>query len=266
MIYIPSYRRSERLMNRINTLQWISEEHRKQTWLVVREDDVDAYNPVVDHYRVGLVVIPSEAYDNRFFGWGDTMDWIVNYASKFSERFIIMDDDLKLAYRPDLEVAEWKPFTEEIFDAAMATLLTTSMDIPYMGLRERQFSDAKKTEYEDGSRFIHIFSFYAPFFIQHPEYRYRNTDQRFMTDLKMLLTLLTNGVTTRTWNRYVHDDVPDADGGCSTMRTVEGYNESAIQLYRAFPDFVSLRQKTNWGDTRIGTMISWKKARAYGQR
>ena len=171
-----------------------------------------------------------------------------------------MDDDLKLSFRPALTERKWIAMEDEHFKLGLEALLSTNMDIPYMGWRERQFSDSHQDEYEDNARFIHVFSFYSQFFERNRQFRYRATEQRFMTDLRMLLSLLSAGVRTRAWMRYCHDDVPDSKGGCSTMRTVEAYNESAIQLYREFPDVVKLRQKTNWGDVRIGTTISWSKA------
>lgn len=267
MIFIPSYKRAARLGKTINTLQFLSAEWRLRTTLVVREDEEEAYLPIAKTYGVGLHAIPRACYDGKdFFGWGDTMDYIVDLGSRNHERFVIMDDDLKLAYRPSLEVRKWEPMTADTFNLAMDCLMTTSWETPYMGLRERQFSDQRKNEHDDGTRFIHVFSFYGPFFRARTDFRYRNTEQRFMTDLKMLLSLLVAGINTRTWNRFVHDDIPDAEGGCSTMRTIEGYNESAIQLYKQFPEFVTLRQKTNWGDVRIGTTIAWAKARDYGRR
>jgi len=261
VIYVPSYKRAMRLLTRINTLQWISPEWKKKTYLVVREEEIGSYEKVAGLYGVNLIFIPSSAYENKsFFGWGDTMDWIINYAIERNERFIIMDDDLKLSYRPELTEKKWLPMNNEHFEEGIDKLLTTTYDIPYMGWRERQYSDKHITEYEDNARFIHVFGFYSEFFKNNSKFRYRNSEQKFMTDFRMLLTLLTNGVRTRAWMRYCHDDIPDAEGGCSVMRTVEEYNQSAITLCRDFPDIVTLRQKTNWNDVRLSPTIHWKRA------
>jgi len=261
-LFVPSYKRANRLLTKINTLQWISPEWMGKTFLVVREDEKDVYSAVQAKYEgLRLLTIPKTEYLGKdFFGWGDTMDWILSYAILKFSRFVIMDDDLKLSYRRELKNAIWEPMTFQEFNEGMARLLETYDSIPYMGWRERQFSDGHTEEYEDNARFIHVFGFYSAFFEAHLEYRYRNTEQRFMTDLKMLLSLLVNGVRTRAWMRFCHDDIPDAPGGCSVMRSIEAYNDSAVLLHKTFPDLVALRQKTNWGDARIGTIISWRKA------
>ncbi len=259
-IFVPSYRRSERIMENMSTLDFLSDEWKSKTYLVVREEEENLYKRVAGCYGIGLRTIPKAETSAGFFGWGHTMDWIVDTFTEEFERIVTMDDDLKLAYRKDMQRG-YEAQKPEHFNAMLARLLETDRAIPLMSVTARQFSQKRTEEYRDNARISQLFSFYSPVFCSRPDLRFsRTSGMKFMTDYFFTLNTLSHGIRNRSWNRFTVDDMPDAEGGCSTFRTIEEHSAAAIELSRRFPSLVSLYEKTNWGDNRIGVRVKWLQA------
>lgn len=89
----------------------------------------------------------------------------------------------------------------------------------------------------------------------------------FTEDYYMLLQLLTNGYQNYVSLRWrIRPDVTQAAGGCSSIRTLEGHNESMLFLEKKYPDFVKTYEKAQkvgkeWaGKPKLAAEIAWKKA------
>lgn len=261
-IYIPSYKRANKLSHNLSSLSFIPPSNSQEVFLVLREEEKEEYTEVLDRFKCGAIYIQSSHTAGRFFGWGETMDWILDHVCSLTglDECVIMDDDLKMAYRPTLENI-YTPLNEERWYEFIDRLSEVSCDIPIMSGIARQFSQEKKKEYADNARVNQLYALHLPTFRQHPELRFaRYSGMKFMTDYFFVLSSLQAGIRNRVWNRFTRDDVPDAKGGCSEFRTVEEHSASAVQLCKHFPGLVTLRQKTNWGDVRIGVTIRWSKA------
>jgi hypothetical protein len=90
-----------------------------------------------------------------------------------------------------------------------------------------------------------------------------------MDDFNMTLQLLTRGFANIVSNEWRTSPSPgNARGGASTYRTLTSQNASAHNLKRLFPQFVSIRQKTNWqgmeGGDMVDVTVQWKAAYNHG--
>ena len=86
-------------------------------------------------------------------------------------------------------------------------------------------------------------------------------------DYHVALQLLTMGHQNRVSLKYrINPGTTQAEGGCSTTRTLDIHNKSLEQLREKFPQFVKLREKVaknsgEWsGKTKLAATISWKRA------
>lgn len=255
-IVIPSYRRADRLLKNDGTLRYVSDRYKKNTYIAIRAEDKEAYRPVADFFGVSLHVLmtlPEEAK------WGHTMDAIMD---EFGDRnLVIMDDDLKMTYRPELKVAKWEKMTPLHFDAFMECLASVDNVTPLASGQTRQFSIQHTDEIEYDVRVNQIYSLFMPFFRQHPQFRFsRHSGMPYMSDYYFCLTLLQHGIHNKVFNRFTRDDTPDAPGGCSVFRTAKEHSKAAKMLRDFFPDLVSLYIKDNWDEPRVGVRIKWSKA------
>jgi len=269
-LFIPSYRRSDKILLKSRTLSFISKEWLPYTTFVVREDEADVYKKVLEPYPVSLAVIPSKTIENkqketgREFMWADTMDDILDdiLASciGYQENIVIMDDDLTFAYRPFMGTASPVRMTENAWNDMMQLLMLSDKSCPLSGIPQRGFVTSKQEELDINAPLYGVFGVSVEFFGEHTDYRFCNTGAIHMPDRALVLKLLQNGYTTRVYNRYCTNDVADTSGGCSLNRTAKDHSASAIALKREYPDLVDLTTKTNLGDVRIGTRVQWSKA------
>ena len=85
-------------------------------------------------------------------------------------------------------------------------------------------------------------------------------------DFDVNLQLLTRGFKNRVSAKYmVGCSNTNADGGCSTWRTLEVHNEAQRILHELWPDFIKIREKEvtsgPWkGQVKLATTIQHKKA------
>ncbi len=259
IIAIPSYKRSEMLIKNDGPLQVIPEEIMNRTYLFVREEETEKYLKVAEYFGCGL--LPIDLNDND--GMSETRDAILEYCIDEGIEYVIMlDDDIKFAIH-DLKskATKYYPMDKSDFRNMVTDLLEhTNKDNILTGITARQFSN-NHTEYvQTNSRVVHVFCMYIPTIDIH---NFRFTyGVPFISDYYFVLNLLTHGYTNKVLNQYTRDDVANSPGGCSELRNVDLQNKSAIALYRKFPKFVRLVQKSNgaWKEPRINPVVSWKKA------
>ena len=91
-------------------------------------------------------------------------------------------------------------------------------------------------------------------------------------DFDVNLQLLTRGFKNRISAKYmVTCSETNADGGCSTWRTLDVHNEAQRKLGELWPDFVKVREKVvtsgPWkGHVKLATTIQHKKAYESSQK
>jgi len=91
-------------------------------------------------------------------------------------------------------------------------------------------------------------------------------------DYYVNLQLLTRGIPNRVIYKFISNPgFSNADGGCSTYRTIESHNTACKKLAEKFPEFVSIKTKVAtsgpWkGIERLGINGKWKKAYESSQK
>lgn len=98
------------------------------------------------------------------------------------------------------------------------------------------------------------------------------SDMQLKEDFYISLHFLINGIPLITSYKYAYDRIGGSNtiGGCSIYRNLENSNKSAYKLYKYFPDFVKIREKSvkSWGGEfkkkAIDVIVYNKKAYQYG--
>ena len=262
-IFILSYRRGSRLLRTKGTLNFVSDTWKDRTHIVVREEEIDSYIDAANRFNVNISVLPSSySSSDPLFDWAQTMDFILeeigikeNYDS-----IMLVDDDLVIAYRPDLTTSKGEGVTQVQFDLMMDNLMNRSNDIPIAGIIPRGFSHAFTSPEVHNKTIAGLTCLHVPFFKDNSQYRYFNEKVRHMGDRYMCLNTLTHGIQNVAFANFTHDSIINTEGGCSVRRTNQNHSESALNMARMFPDLVKLKVKTNLGDTRLDLHIDWLKA------
>jgi len=213
--------------------------------------------------RYGSAVIGLPDNINRI---APTREWIFNKFRKY--RHMVFDDDLLFVVKepnPN-EGTKWltRKFTEQDFNDAF-DLMNQWMDegFVYGGLLPgSNVPDLKYWPYMDCQRVVTNVFYNGPKVPDNIEWDRCAAAE----DLDVHLQLLTRGFKNRVSVKYmVSTSETNADGGCSTWRTVEVHNEAQRKLAELWPNFVTLREKelTNgpWkGHIKLRTIIQHKKA------
>jgi hypothetical protein len=262
-IFIPSYKRSKRLLTKKGTLDYIPPEYMDMVHLVVRETEAKDYEKAISRYpeKPMLIVIPHEDYSCKYFGWGETLLWELEYADDLGiDRFLHMDDDLKLTYRPSLTMSMYSELSGNRVLTMLAKLFSCDEEFPVTGILHRGFSSSFTEEEIINHRICSAFCIHMPTLVKNWNFIEKAVQNRHMPDRALFLRFLTEGYKNKVFARFCYDDKPQEEGGCSEFRSAEEHSQSALDLREEFPDLVTTRIKTNLGDERIGTIIQWGKA------
>lgn len=271
IIAIPSYGRAQRMMKVLSTIRFISPTYYASLIYYVEKEEEAEYRSTLASVSPLIRVRTTERAEvpKR---WGAIMDLIIDECSQECDVLYLMDDDLKLAYRPELPKNTIVEMSHEKFDEMIENVAALlSEDTPLTAPQYRQFCNTPpkvKPLYENG-RISMIWCLDAKFFREHPEYRfYRESKLPFMADYYFFLKLLVNGYRNVCDNRYLKDDIPNAPGGEQSKRKIEILNESAVALQKMFPQFVTAYVKVGkqfWEDGALGVKIEARKAYEYGR-
>lgn len=264
-IYIPTYKRAEYLLksNRRHTLSWLSKDMLKKVWLIVRYEEGNEYRKVCDKYGCNMSLISL----NHIEGIARTRDMILKDMYNdvcYHTHAFMMDDDLKIAYKPDAKT--YITPTPERVDTMFEVLTShVGVNYPIGGISARQFSNNKTEIFDYDTRIIQVFCFYVPVLMKE-QVKFYTKNMPFMTDYKFVLTYLSKGYHNVVYNRFTRDDNVQTPGGCSEIRDTHNQSLSAKALHLAFPNHTRLVWKNNgtWKERRLNCSVQWKKA--YGSK
>ncbi|GAG21054.1 unnamed protein product, partial [marine sediment metagenome] len=153
MIAIPSYKRSDYLMNKVNTLDHMDSWELERTWLFVREEEEEAYLPVAEKYGCGIATILLHPSD----GIPETRDEIFRHAVDLNFKFLIMiDDDIDFAYKPNAKKYITMTGDNKMYFRAMieTMIIHCNYEVPVVGITARQFSQDKVKKFDCNTRII----------------------------------------------------------------------------------------------------------------
>lgn len=255
MIFIPTRGRVE------NQVTWdrMSPELKAMTYIVCPPEEVE------QHERLGREAVGCEPS-----GIGPTRDFILNLATRYNFRNILMlDDDLTLQIRQ----SEGATISNSSDDDQLRAIrwLSDCLDngFAHAGLAPRFLAFANTKDYLSPSRSMYALAYDVPkvmdvgarFCRGFEEFEGKNTMEDFNMTLQLLQAGLPNVVS------LIHRITPratNASGGCSTWRTGFWASKSAEALAELFPDVVRLRKKKAWqGMTEseiYDVTIQWKRA------
>jgi len=222
---------------------------------------VHEYEPMKERYGDKVLCLPKEV--NRI---APTREWIFNTFK--DTRHMVFDDDLDFVVKEPNpgEGTKWlsRRFTDEDFTEAFG-LLEQWMDegIAYGGfLPAWVIPDVKQWPVRECQRMMTNWFFNGPKIPRDLEWSRVAAAEDFDVNLQ----LLTRGFKNRISSKYmVTCSETNAEGGCSTWRTLEVHNEAQLLLAELWPDFVKVREKIvpsgPWkGQVKLATTIQHKKA------
>jgi len=258
LIGIHSYKRGNWLLKYVNSLSLMSENIISNTKVFIRREDFDNYLGVMGKFGVNLecVDVPKESY------LALTRDIMLDYAIRNNyTHYIMLDDDIRFAIRPHLN-GEYRTSTKEIFEKMIEEVISICNDeYPITGIVARQFSNNFDTLYRENQRIIQLMCIHIPTISKDRVY-FNAINLSCMSDYYFVLSYLKKGYKNKVITMYTRDDKMQTEGGCSVYRTTEMVSASAIKLYKAFPDCVTLAYKNTgtWKENRIDVRMQWKKA------
>lgn len=258
-IYIPSKGRA----NIQRTFSRLPDSVKVNTKIVVPPEDFAAY---ANAHGEAFVLVCHKR------GIAPTRDWILEYGSKEDGKVVMLDDDL--IFQRLRENGQITNCTDEEVVMAFEWLEESLDTYAHAGFAVR-FSDKGNRGQEERSpaRMMHVLGYNIDLIPD--EVSFTNGIEKpetfSMDDFNMTLQLLTRGIPNVVSNVWRTSPAPgNARGGASTWRTLETQNESAHQLNKLFPRFVSLREKKNWQGIHGGQMfdvtVYWQRAYAHGNR
>jgi hypothetical protein len=237
----------------------LPESLQNQTLFTVQPHEYDEMHEI---YGDKVLKLPKEI--NRIAA---TREWIFN---EFKDtRHMVFDDDLDFVVKepnPEKGGTKWishKFEEQDFFDAI--DLITNWMDegIAFGGLLPAWvIPDLDQWPVRENQRMMTNWFFDGPNIPRDLEWCRVDAAEDFDVNLQ----LLTRGFKNRVSAKYmVTCSATNADGGCSTWRTLEVHNESQRELAKLWPDFVKIREKEvpsgPWkGQIKLATTIQHKKA------
>lgn len=265
VIAIPSYGRAHKIGTQQTTFQWIPRDMHPRVIYFVEPEELAEYRTALDNNGAQLIALRSTESVVPRHSWGAIMDHIIDTLCPEYERVIIMDDDLKLAYRPDLQnkPSHMEPMTNEVFNNTIDDLCyVTHGEYPFTSIQYRQFCQTKREPKEYNQRMSMIWSLNGPFFAEHSYRFYRHSRLAFMGDYYFFMSLLQDGIPNMVLNRYTKEDVPNAAGGEQSKRNPSDFNKAVAQLVKMFPGYATPYVKQNkgaWEDGYWGIRIKAKQ-------
>ena len=254
-IVIPTLGRTH---NQI-TYENLPDNLKEKVYFTVQPHEYDEMNEI---YGGKVLKLPEEI--KRI---APTREWIFN---KFNDtRHMVFDDDLEFVVKEPNpgEGTKWlsRRFTDQDFVDAL-DLVNGWMDegICFGGLLPAWvIPDVKQWPVRENQRMMTNWFFNGP---ELPRDIQWNRVMGGAEDFDVNLQLLSRGFKNRVSAKYmVGCSNTNADGGCSTWRTLEVHNEAQRILHELWPDFVKIREKAvtsgPWkGHVKLATTIQHKKA------
>lgn len=253
-IVIPTLGRMDKQI----TYKNIPQKYKDITTFVVQDHE---YEPMNERYPGKVLRLPIEI--NRI---APTREWIFNHFK--DTKHFVFDDDLDFVVKEPNpgEGTKWlsRRFTDQDFDDAF-NLCSAWIDegIVYGGfLPVWVIPDASQWPVRECQRIMTNVFYNGPKVPRDLQWNRVAAAEDFDVNLQML----TRGFKNRISAKYmVTCSETNAEGGCSTWRTIEVHNDAQKQLAQLWPDFVKLTEKKvesgPWkGLVKYGTIIQHKKA------
>ena len=175
-------------------------------------------------------------------------------------KFVMMDDDLRFAYRPDPAVPALLQAFEQI--PYMMRQIEILLDaVAHVTICPRQGNnrvDAPIT-YVTAARSVLA---YRRDVLERHDVLFNRSPSK--SDYDATLQLFRLGYRNACINIYTHDQVggPTLAGGCTESRTESVHERASTRLSELHPGFVKVvvKQKPDWKFPRHDVIVSWKKA------
>lgn len=253
-IVIPTLGRMDKQITYNN----LPEKYKAITRFVVQDHE---FKEMYQRYPSKVLRLPEEI--NRI---APTREWIFNEFQ--NTRHFVFDDDLDFVVKEPNpgEGTKWlsRKFTDQDFDDAFDLVEQWMNDgIVYGGLLPAWvIPDVAQWPVRECQRIMTNVFYDGPKVPRDIEWSRVAAAEDFDVNLQ----LLTKGFKNRISAKYmVTCSETNADGGCSTWRTLEVHNEAQLKLEKLWPDFVKVREKEvpsgPWkGQIKLATTIQHKKA------
>lgn len=281
-IYIPTRGRADAKFLKEHTLKFVPGPHRQFVNLVVREDEMVAYERAL--LRAGmnfdLVVVPTKA---KIEGIAKKREWIGKFAKERGQAyFMMMDDDLRFFRRVVTNDTKLQYFDKDGVDwyAMMdyvERLLKKGVKVPGLGRPGNQKAYIVGIGMREGNnrhgegdiedltrwntRLCRAWAVDTEEFLAVEHGRLSG-----MGDFDVMIQFLRRGLDIASLDYWAQDqDSTQAKGGCSIWRTHETHDASVRKLAELHAPFVKIRQKENKSGgefgSRIEATIQWKRLR-----
>lgn len=253
-VYVPSCGRADRSLT-LEALQGAG-------WpvaLVVPKGEAKAYK------RLGLAhgvpVIPHPCP-----GIAELRGWIGQHCK--TDRFLMMDDDLRFYYRDMMKPKEPRLWKFESGDMRKMLIFTQAMlsKFAHVSISAREGNNRLELPYVRCSRPLRVLGYRKEPFIKLEHGRVQ-----FMEDFDVTLQLMYQGYQNAVITAYAQDQPQtQAPGGCSTYRTHEAHERAVARMSKIHKGFAQTRVKENktGGEfgTRLELTIYWQRAWEHGMR
>lgn len=246
------------------TLNSIPESFKKQTTLVVQpqeEEEARKVHPnvfVVSGDNIGISQTRKEIAE----------EWGCNRNS----RHWVLDDDLEIMKSEMVDGKIVKAPVDDVSFQECLDLIEETMDDGFYhgGIGSTLVNPIGKWPFTNNSRILaNVFYDGQALSETFKEIDWILDDAE---DYYVNLQLLTRGIPNRVLYKFISNPgFSNADGGCSTYRTIESHNTACKKLAEKFPEFVSIKTKVAtsgpWkGIERLGINGKWKKAYESSQK
>jgi len=235
---------------------------------VVPEQEARRYAASLIGYRLPARILPCPVK-----GIAATRLWIGEHAKKNgASKFVMIDDDIGFLIRRGIDT--WRLRSPEIEETAeLLNWVENALDEhEHVGISAREGNNTVGvgdivTLVAHNSRTLRFLAYQTDAFL-----RVEHCRVAVMEDFDVNLQILRAGgsILVSYWFSQ-GQRMTNEDGGCSTYRSHEVHEASAIRLNELHPNFVTLRQKSNKTDqegfgTRTEVTIAWKNAFKEGQK
>lgn len=243
-IFIPTLGRDK--LQTLDSLQW-NDNILADTFIVVSKEDEGR----VDYPRKLVCPVRGIAKVREFIG---------EYCKENGiDKFVMMDDDLQFYIRKP-GVVNLRYCEPEDIDQMFQTVEDCLDWFSHCAISAREGNNRVEADYADNTRMLRVLAYRTEDFVAAVHNR-----TPVMEDFDVTLQLLRRGLPNRVWYKFAQGQKSsNADGGCSTYRSMEMQSEAAHRLAELHPGFVRTVKKTTktaWGgQDRTDVVISWKKA------
>jgi len=249
-LLIPTSGRWQRQM----TLEHLPPSIRKEVFLVVQASEEERYRRV----HSNLIVLPE-----HITTLSPTRQWIMDNVE--AEIICLMDDDLRFYRRGRTDNPLYLEYNDEDgFEKMFKELEHHARTGCHAGVSAREGNNRIEKDFLWNVRMMRVVAYNVK---RIHELRIRFDRLICKTDFDVTLQLLRKGQPN--WVSYYfaqgQTKGSNASGGCSKYRTIEVLTDSAYELAKLHPEFVTVVKKytkTAWGGNteRTDVRIQWKEA------